>query len=215
MSLLRLAQSTVARVLTPGCWAVDATAGRGSDTCFLAHAVGPEGRVVAFDLQAEALASTRERLERESLVDRVHLVHASHARLSEHLPELARGRLAAVMFNLGYLPKGGSPLLITRPESTLLALEQACSELRPGGVLSVVSYRGHPGGAEEDAAVAHFFASRPSSWLTHLHHPPAPSETTPVLRLAIAPVPAAARPPNDALYSHSAGSRYGGVSSLG
>lgn len=199
MNLLRLAQCAVARGLTPGCWAVDATAGRGSDTCFLAHAVGTAGRVIAFDVQDEALKSTRERLERESVLDRVHLVHASHACLSEHLPDPARGRLAAVMFNLGYLPKGGSPSVITRPESTVQALEQACTQLQPGGVLSVVSYRGHSGGAEEDAAVAHFFASRLHSWLTHLHHPHAPTTTTPVLRLAIAPASAVQGSPHDLL----------------
>ncbi|MBL9204882.1 MAG: hypothetical protein JNN01_07340 [Opitutaceae bacterium] len=190
MSLLRQAQVEVLRVLTPGCWAVDATAGRGSDTCFLARTVGPGGRVVAFDVQTEALVITRDRLVREALEDRVHLLQASHACLSELLPAPARGRLAAVMFNLGYLPRGVRPSVITRPESTLPALEQACAELRPGGLLSVVSYRGHPGGAEEDAAVAGFFAARPPLWLTYTQHPPAPTDISPILRLAFAPAPA-------------------------
>ncbi|MBQ8529528.1 MAG: SAM-dependent methyltransferase, partial [Clostridia bacterium] len=39
--------------------------GNGNDTLFLSKTVGEGGRVYAFDIQSEALASTREHLVRE------------------------------------------------------------------------------------------------------------------------------------------------------
>jgi hypothetical protein len=60
------------------------------------------------------------------------------------------------MANLGYLP-GGDPALITRPDSTLAALQQSLHLLAPRGRLVVTVYPGHPGGAEEGAVVNAFF----------------------------------------------------------
>ena len=42
---------------------VDATCGNGGDTAFLCRLTAPEGRVLGFDIQPEAIASTRARLE--------------------------------------------------------------------------------------------------------------------------------------------------------
>lgn len=50
-----------------------------------------------------------------------------------------------VAFNLGYLP-GGDKKIITRSETTVLALEAAKRILAPGGLISIVTYVGHPGG---------------------------------------------------------------------
>ncbi len=127
---------------------LDATCGNGHDTLLLAGLVGPAGRVWGFDMQAGAIAATRELLAREGLLERVELLQSGHERLAE----LVKGPLAAVVFNLGYLP-GGDKSLITRPETTLPALEAALELLAPGGILLVVVYPGHPGGAAEAAAV--------------------------------------------------------------
>jgi hypothetical protein len=43
--------------------------------------------------------------------------------------------------------------VITRTGETLAALGAALVVLKPGGVLTVVCYPGHPGGDEESAAV--------------------------------------------------------------
>ena len=48
--------------LKPGDTAVDFTMGNGNDTLFLSRTVGEGGRVYAFDIQEEALASTRQHL---------------------------------------------------------------------------------------------------------------------------------------------------------
>lgn len=139
----------MAAVLREGDLAIDATAGNGHDTLFLAQQVGTTGRVIAFDIQEEAIQFTRTRVAAAGLLDRVVLIRTSHAMLAQ---QVEPGTVAAVMFNLGYLP-GGDVSLITHREETLAALVQALVALRPTGLLSIVCYPGHPGGDEESAAV--------------------------------------------------------------
>ncbi len=133
-------------MLQPGEVAVDATVGNGHDTLFLAQQVGAQGHVYGFDIQEEALARTRRRLEEAGLRDRVTLLQMGHEHMAEAVPAAWHGRIGAVMFNLGYLPGGSDRTCITRPQTTVPALEAALRLLRPGGVLTVVAYRGHPGG---------------------------------------------------------------------
>lgn len=119
------AHDWISRVVFPGDAVVDATAGNGHDTVFLARLAGPSGQVHAFDVQEEAIRATRERLEKEGLLTpsvRLHL--ASHDRLAE----LVRSPVKAIVFNLGYLP-GGDKKTVTRTECTLAALEQAAASL--------------------------------------------------------------------------------------
>jgi len=143
------AHREVAAVLREGDLAIDATAGNGHDTVFLAKLVGEAGEVIAFDVQEQAIVSTRERLAAEGLLDRVKLVHGSHGSIAKHA---AAKSVAAVMFNLGYLP-GGDHAVITRTEETLQALDGALEALRSGGLLTIVCYPGHEGGDQESAAV--------------------------------------------------------------
>lgn len=149
------AHREVAAVLRAGEWAVDATAGNGHDTVFLAERVGPTGQVLAFDIQAAAIEAARARLAALGLAERVVLVHGSHGDLSQHV---APGGVGAVMFNLGYFP-GGDHAVITRRAETLRALDAALRSLRPGGILTVVCYPGHPGGEEESEAVVGWAAA--------------------------------------------------------
>ncbi len=143
-----LAHEVVAGVLGEGETAVDATAGNGHDTVFLARLVGETGRVFAFDVQAAAIESARGRVEAAGFGERVEFFCESHARMVERVP----AGVAAVMFNLGYLP-GADHAVITKTEETLKALEAAIALLRSGGVVTVVCYPGHAGGDEEAAAV--------------------------------------------------------------
>lgn len=151
--LVAQAHAAVMPALAPGAVAVDATAGNGHDTLFLARAVGPQGRVYALDLQAAAIEATRRRLAAAGLGKGVQLVRQGHQHLPEPLPPQAHGRVAAVMFNLGYLP-GGDHARVTRPEDTLAALDGAAGLLAESGRITVVAYTGHPGGWEEAEAVA-------------------------------------------------------------
>ena len=167
--------------LFDGAIAVDATAGNGRDTLFLAREVGAGGKVFAVDLQAEAVTRTRALLEAEGLADRVSLRQGSHAHLDNLWPELAPRSVQAVMFNLGYLP-GGNKEIITRVESTLAGLEQAGRLLAPDGVLTVVCYPGHPGGGEESRAVCDWAERlRGDAYTCHIQRPSRISERAPFL----------------------------------
>jgi len=150
-----LAQLILREVLREGDLTIDATAGNGHDTMFLAGRVGAGGRVLAFDVQAAALEAARARVTAAGLAERVVFLQESHAGMAARA---ARGSVAAVMFNLGYLP-GQDHALITEAASTLAGLNGAAELLKPGGVLAVVCYPGHPGGEVETAAVVQWFES--------------------------------------------------------
>jgi predicted methyltransferase len=150
-----LAHDLVRRCLRPGETAVDATAGNGHDTEFLARQVGPGGRVIGFDVQARAIEATRSRLDGLGEAPEIVLCEESHVRLAERTPD----GVGAVMFNLGYLP-GGDRRVTTERAGTLAALEAAWTKLRPGGVMTVVCYPGHEHGAGEAAAVVEWAGSR-------------------------------------------------------
>jgi SAM-dependent methyltransferase len=132
---------------------VDATCGNGHDTLLLARLVGPRGHVWGFDIQRQAIAETGRRLDEAELSGRVTLLHAGHEELTRYVAE----PLKAVLFNLGYLP-GGDRSVITRPESTVSALNQALELLTSGGVVLVTVYPGHGGGSEEQADVENWSA---------------------------------------------------------
>jgi SAM-dependent methyltransferase len=148
-------------VVMPGDLAVDATAGNGHDTEFLAARVGDGGRVLAFDIQAAAIAAARARVAAAGWGSRVDFFQECHTRIATRA---VPGSVAAVMFNLGYLPGHGHELTTTA-ETTLQALAAATSVLRPGGALAAVCYPGHPEGGREAAAVAEWFAGlTDSAW---------------------------------------------------
>lgn len=158
MRLTELAHRLLAEALGPGGRAVDATAGNGHDTLFLARRAGPTGRVLALDIQPAAVATTRARLDAAGHGPACEVREADHARLAEWLPADFRGATDAVVLNLGYLP-GSDHALVTRPEGTVAALRAGLAALRPGGRLVVVAYTGHPGGEAEAEAVAAFGAA--------------------------------------------------------
>lgn len=133
--------------------AVDATMGNGHDTLFLTQCVGPEGRVFAFDVQAAAVEETRKRVPAEMTT----LVHAGHETMRAHVPETLHGQVSAVMFNLGYLP-GADKAVITKTETTMIAVQEALELLRAGGLLTIAVYPGHEGGAEEGRHISEWAA---------------------------------------------------------
>ena len=149
--LTEQAHDIIRRAIRAGDTAIDATTGNGHDTTFLARQVGPTGAVFAFDVQQTALDRTRERLDAEGLTN-VTLLHHDHAEMNAIIPERHHGYVAAVMFNLGYLP-GGDAIVTTRGDRTVTAITAALKLLRPQGVLTVIAYVGHAGGLEEAAAV--------------------------------------------------------------
>src|SRR6201995_4183271 len=117
--LTAAAASWIEVALFDGALAVDATVGNGYDALFLAHRVGPKGKVLGFDVQKAALAGAKEILKFVGSIDGVSLIHDSHTRWADYLP--AGAAIEGAMFNLGYLPRGNRQI-ITKPESTVAAL---------------------------------------------------------------------------------------------
>lgn len=136
------------RFLHAGDQAIDATCGNGKDTVLLAELVGTDGLIHAFDIQAEAITRTAERLNAAGYAERVRFYHTGH----EQLAALVATPQAAVIFNLGWLP-GADRAVATRAETTLPALNDSLALLKPGGILLITCYPGHSGGDTETEAV--------------------------------------------------------------
>lgn len=159
-----------------GGFAVDATAGNGHDTLFLARLAGTRGRVAAFDVQPAALEAVRERLEKNGCGGNVELHLRGHEKMAETLGAEWRGNVRAAFFNLGYLPKSDRRLT-TRAETTLPALDAAWSLLARGGFISLTVYTRHAGGFEESAQVAEWLGkmrSRAEIFTCGTHNPVEP-----------------------------------------
>ena len=161
--LTAAASSWIEVALFDGALAIDATVGNGYDALFLGHRVGPKGRVLGFDVQKAALAGAREILKFVGSIDHVSLIHDSHTRLADYLP--AGALIHAAMFNLGYLPRGNRQI-ITRPETTVLALRSVLEHLAERGRVTLLVYRGHEGGVPEYQGVRKFLEELPEDeWL--------------------------------------------------
>ncbi|MEJ8546005.1 class I SAM-dependent methyltransferase [Brevibacillus borstelensis] len=146
-NVLEVARTLIRERVSAGETVIDATMGNGNDTLFLARHVGETGKVIAYDIQPQAMEKTKERLEREGVLDRVDMRLASH----EEMAQLTE-QVGAIMFNLGYLP-GGNKEITTQAASTIRAIEAGLSLLKPGGIMTVMVYWGHPAGSVEKETV--------------------------------------------------------------
>ena len=155
MRLTEKVHTILTNHLQEGGHAIDATAGNGYDTLFLAEQVGPSGKVIAIDIQDRAIQSTREKLDSAGLIDRVRLVTEDHATALRKLMVNDHEKAAVITFNLGYLP-GSDKCIQTHAESTEEALAASIQLLAPGGYLCVTAYRGHSGGTAEAKTVEAF-----------------------------------------------------------
>ena len=142
---VQLAQTLIRSRVSQGETVIDGTAGNGHDTVFLAELVGGDGKVLAFDIQEAAVDSTRQKTEHFKQVE---VYHDGH----ENIRHYPNGEIKAAMFNLGYLP-GGDKKVITRPATTISALEFLSENLTRMGIITVVVYSGHVGGTEESTAI--------------------------------------------------------------
>ena len=144
---------------------VDATCGNGGDTAFLCNLTAPAGRVLAFDVQPEAIRSTRARLEQADVpADRYSLICGSHADLLQYVQP---GTADAVMFNFGWLP-GADHGVFSTAQSSIPALQAALQAVRPGGIVSAILYSGAVIGSDEKQAVLRFLRALPLKSFTVL-----------------------------------------------
>lgn len=94
--------------LEDGATAVDATLGGGGHARALLQTVGPNGRLIAFDADAEAIARFRRRAESDETLasaleaGRLTLVHAPFDKLADTLESLRIGTVDAILADLGF-----------------------------------------------------------------------------------------------------------------
>lgn len=180
ISVVDMAQDVMAQAIRGGDKVIDATVGNGHDTVFLAKAVGDSGHVLGFDVQPEAIDNTRKRLQQQNLAHRVTLFLQDHAGMSECIPQGMKNCIKAVMFNLGYLP-GGDKSRVTNVQSTLPALDAVLPQLMPGGVVTIVAYSGHTGGAVETNAVLYWSSHLDQTYTVEVFKPPGTAAIAPLL----------------------------------
>ncbi|MBF0275979.1 MAG: methyltransferase domain-containing protein [Nitrospinae bacterium] len=152
LGVIPFAHTHIQKILGEGDSAIDATLGNGNDILMLAKCVGKKGTVYGFDVQEQAIENSRKLLEKENLHEQVKLYQTGHENITEIVGDDQKGKIKAITFNLGYLPKSNKEI-ITRPETTLKALEVSSEYISSGGVIAVVVYTGHTGGQEEGDAV--------------------------------------------------------------
>ena len=152
--VIQYAQTLLKKSISEGEIAVDATAGNGHDTLFLANLVGDNGYVYAFDVQKEAVDATLHRLLDNALEHRALVLRDGHENVAKYINK----PVAAAIFNLGYLP-GSNHEIITRPDTTIQAIESLLTLLKVGGVIVLVVYYGHEGGKDERNEVIEFVSN--------------------------------------------------------
>ncbi len=155
---LHFSHSLLEEILQPGDHVIDATMGNGYDTVFMAEKIGKTGHVYSFDIQKEALLSTKSKLTEQGLLDRTSLFLQGHETLSTVVDEAQP--IKAGIFNLGYLPKSDKSV-ITLPETTRIAMEEILKRLVPRGRMILVVYYGHEGGEKELDMVQDYCQSLP------------------------------------------------------
>ena len=154
IDLLEMHKYFVLKHLHEGDVAVDFTMGNGHDTEFLSKTVGEKGHVYAFDIQAQAIESTRKHLEEAGCYNNYTLIHDSHHKVKDYV----KTKIKAGMFNLGWLP-GGDKSIYTLRETTLPALQAGIDLLDKDGIINIAIYPGHKEGDLEGQMVEEYLST--------------------------------------------------------
>lgn len=152
------------KIIEKGDVVIDATMGNGYDTVYLGNLVGENGKVYAFDVQEEALVSTKKKVIRDNMEDRVELILDGHENLDKYVKE----NVSCVVFNLGYLPRA-KHIVITKPDTTLQAVKKSLDLLKPNGIISIAAYIGHEGGLDEKNYICEYLNSLDQNYYNVLH----------------------------------------------
>jgi ubiquinone/menaquinone biosynthesis C-methylase UbiE len=176
LNTLSMVHEFLGRYVNAGAFCIDATAGKGRDTALLCRLAGETGRVLAFDIQSDAVAQTRALLEQEGLRAEVFL--DSHANMEQYA---APESVDCIVFNFGRLP-GGNPNIVTKADSSLQAIDAGLRLLKTGGVMAIALCYGKENGYEEkEAILAHLktlddrqFSVLCCDWANRRGEPPMP-----------------------------------------
>lgn len=146
---------------------IDATAGRGNDTLHLCTLVGQSGHVTAFDIQQDAVESTKALLEKHGMSSRADVLLKSHSEMDSLFEEES---ISLITFNFGWLP-GGNHHIFTQKETSILAIEKGLRLLKKGGIMTLILYYGRETGFEERDALLEFLPTLDSKKYTVIEIP--------------------------------------------
>lgn len=166
-SALNIIQKLITERVKPGDICIDATAGRGNDTLFLAKLVGDSGHVTAFDIQQDAVDSTRRLLEENGMSHRADVYLKSHSEMDEFADD---GTVSCITFNFGWLPKGDHNIF-TNKSTSIPAIEKGLKLLKSGGMMTLIIYYGRETGFEERDALLEYLPTIDSSRYTVIEMP--------------------------------------------
>lgn len=166
-SALNIIHRIIKEKVQPGDICIDATAGRGNDTLLLAKLVGESGHVTAFDIQQDAVDSTKALLAANGMTERTDVLLKSHSEMGEMFEE---NTVSCITFNFGWLPKGDHNIF-TSKSTSIPAIEQGLKLLKSGGIMTLIIYYGRETGFEERDALLEYLPTIDSSRFTVIEMP--------------------------------------------
>ncbi|WP_429970783.1 class I SAM-dependent methyltransferase [Fructilactobacillus sp. Tb1] len=174
-SALNFSHTLLKEIVQPGDTVIDATAGKGNDTLFLAQLVGKKGHVYGFDIQAKAVELTQQLIDNNNVRKQTTVINDGHENVTKYVTE----PITAAIFNLGYLPAGDHSI-VTKPTTTLESVQSIMQQLKKNGVIILVVYYGHPGGEKEKERILQFAQSLDQhvynvlqyQFINQIHEPP-------------------------------------------
>ncbi len=166
-SALNIIHRLIKEKVQPGDICIDATAGRGNDTLLLAKLVGESGHVTAFDIQQDAVDSTKALLATNGMTERTDVLLKSHSEMGEMFEE---NTVSCITFNFGWLPKGDHNIF-TSKSTSIPAIEQGLKLLKSGGIMTLIIYYGRETGFEERDALLEYLPTIDSSRFTVIEMP--------------------------------------------
>lgn len=166
-SALDIIKRVIDETVKEGDICIDATAGRGNDTLHLCSLVGDSGRVFAFDIQQDAVDSTKSLLAANGLSHRAEVLLKSHSEMDE---VAQADTVSFITFNFGWLPKGDHNIF-TQKETSIAAIEKGLKLLKSGGIMSLIIYYGRETGFEERDALLEYLPTIDSNSYTVVEMP--------------------------------------------
>lgn len=162
---IELSHEYIERCVQQGDTVIDATAGNGNDTLFLANLVGESGRVYAFDIQETAIENTKKRLLENGVSERCTVICDGHQNMKEYV----KAPVKAIMFNFGYLP-GGDHSIFTVASTSVRAINSAMDLISDDGIITLAIYYGGDSGFEERDALLEFLKTISNKEYSVLYH---------------------------------------------
>ncbi|MBR4953128.1 MAG: class I SAM-dependent methyltransferase [Oscillospiraceae bacterium] len=152
MNALTVAHEFIKQHTPVGGTVIDATAGRGGDTALLCSLVRECGKVIALDIQEDAVRQTRERIAAEGYENICTVCQDSHENLMSYAEE---NSVDGIVFNFGWLP-GGDHDVHTKAETSIAAIAGGLRLLKKGGYMSLCVYYGRNNGYTERDAILEY-----------------------------------------------------------